>query len=144
MDVIEGTGLIVTEPDWASFLKYAADRTAAADYWRAITTEMRERNTLAAVNGHAIARLVMTYIIHDKAAVDAANSGPVTKPKRGNPKAIARISPYFTAMKEAAAAAAVLEAELGVSPRRRSAAGVIEKKVRRATGADAYLKPRSA
>jgi hypothetical protein len=63
MDVIEGTGLIVTEPDWASFLKYAADRTAAADYWRAITTEMRERNTLAAVNGHAIARLVLTYTL---------------------------------------------------------------------------------
>ncbi|TZG28582.1 P27 family phage terminase small subunit [Sphingomonas montanisoli] len=141
MNVIEGSGDIVVEPDWDAFLKYPADKESARAYWRSITSEMRNRNILAPANAHAIARLVMIYIVHDKAAIDAANLGPVSKPKRGNPKAIARISPHFTAMKEAATSAAALEAELGLSPRRRGGAAQVERKARRATGADAYLKP---
>lgn len=144
MNVIEGTGAIVVEPDWDSFLKFPADRSAAREYWRAITTEMRGRNILSQANGHAIGRLVMLYLAHDKAAVDAVNAGPVLKPKRGNPKAIARTNPSLSAMKDTGAAAAVLEAELGLPPRRRSSAAPVEKKQQRTTGADAYLKPRSA
>jgi hypothetical protein len=142
MNVIEGTGAIVIEPDWDSFLKYPADKASAQEYWRAITAEMRSRNILSPANGHAIARLVMLYLAHDKAAVEAVNAGPVLKPKRGNPKAIARLNPSLQAMTATGASAAALEAELGLPPRRRSAATPVEQKVRRTTGADRYLKPR--
>lgn len=142
MNVIEGTGEIVVEPDWADYLKFAAEKTQAAEHWRAITAEMRGRNILAPGNAHAIIRLVLTYIVHDRAAIEIGKAGAVMKPKRGNPKAIARVSPHYTVMKEAAAAAASMEAELGLSPRRRSGAAAVEKKVTRTTGADRYLKPR--
>ena len=144
MNVIEGTGEIVVEPDWSRYLKLAAEKAQAAEHWRAVTAEMRSRNILAPGNAHAIVRLVMTYIVHDRAAAEAGRTGAVLKPKRGNPKAIARVSPHYTVMKEAAAAAATMEAELGLSPRRRNSATAMERKVQRRTGADAYLKPRSA
>lgn len=144
MNVIEGTGEIVVEPDWSRYLKLAAEKDRAAEHWRAITAEMRGRNILSPGNTHAIVRLVITYIVHDRAAAEAGRTGAVLKPKRGNPKAIARVSPHYTVMKEAAATAAAMEAELGLSPRRRSSASPVEKKVQRRTGADAYLKPRSA
>jgi hypothetical protein len=105
---------------------------------------MRGRNILSPGNEHAIVRLVLTYIVYDGAAVEAGKTGAVLKPKRGNPKAIARVSPHYKVMIEAAAGAAAMEAELGLSPRRRSSAATIEKKVQRRTSADAYLKPRSA
>lgn len=144
MNVIEGTAAIVVEPDWSRFLKTAAERADAAEHWRAVTAEMRSRNILSPGNAHAITRLVLTYVVHDRAAIDAGKNGAVLKPKRGNPKAIARVSPHYTVMKEAAAASAAMEAELGLSPRRRSSASPVEKKVTRRTGADAYLKPRNA
>ena len=143
MDVIEGTGLIVGEPNWSSYLKLATEKAAASEHWRAITSEMRGRNTLSPGNAHAIARLVLTYLMHDRAAADAGKTGAVLKPKRGNPKAIARVSPHYTVMKEAAAAAAAMEAELGISPRRRATVGQVERKTARITGADSYLKPRA-
>lgn len=144
MNVIEGTGEIVSEPDWSKYLKTASEKACAREHWRAVTTEMRSRNILSPGNAHALIRLIMTYIVHDRAAIEAGKTGAVLKPKRGNPKSIARVSPHYTVMKEAAAAAAGMEAELGLSPRRRGSAAVVEKKVQRRTGADQYLRPRSA
>lgn len=141
MNVIDGTGEIVLEPDWCRFLKLEVEKAAAKEHWRAVTAEMRARNILSPGNAHAITRLVLTYLVHDRAAVDAGRVGAVLKPKRGNPKAIARVSPHYTVMKEAAAAAAGMEAELGLSPRRRTSAGKVERKAVRQTGADRFLKP---
>lgn len=143
MNVINGTGQIVAEPDWSLILNDALERQAAGDHWRRVTTEMRERETLAPSNAHAIQRLVLTYIEFDRNARFVAENGAVMKPKRGNPRAIARLSPYFQAMREMGNDAASLEAELGISPRRRSGVGKVQRRVRQATGADAFIQRRS-
>lgn len=141
MDVINGTGEIAEEPSWNLLLTDELEQQAAHDHWRRITVEMRERETLAASNAHAIQRLVIAYILFDRCSREVAEAGAVLKPKRGNPKSIARLSPHFTAMREAGSDAASLEAELGIAPRRRTGAGKVVRKVRRATAADSYLKP---
>jgi len=141
MEAVDGTGSIVQEPEWGTLFSDIVEVNAAREYWRVITTEMRERNTLAASNGHSIQRLVCAYLIYDAAARVVAEKGAVTKPRPGNPKAIARLSPYFTAMREAASDAAALEAELGLTPRRRNAAAKVERTARKARAADAYLRP---
>ncbi|WP_454914995.1 P27 family phage terminase small subunit [Xanthobacter sediminis] len=139
MNVVEGTGLIVVEPHWQMLLTDEMEIEAASEYWRAVTTELRERSLLAPANRHAIQRLVIAYVIYDRSSRIVAEQGAVTKPRRGNTKAISRINPHFTAMREAASDAAVLEAELGLSPRRRAAAGKVEKKARAARASDEFL-----
>lgn len=143
MNVIEGTGDIVPEPDWSLLLTDELEVAAAREHWRRVTTELKERELFAPANGHAVQRLVVAYIVYDRCAREVADNGAVLKPKRGNPKAIARLSPYFTAMREAGSDADRQEQELGLSPRRRAGAAKAVKKVRRATGADAYLKSRA-
>ncbi|HEX8554892.1 MAG TPA: P27 family phage terminase small subunit [Sphingomonas sp.] len=144
MNLVEGTGAIVAEPSWALLLTDDLEQAAAAEHWRRITTELRDRDLLAPANAHAVQRLVLAYIIYDRCSREVADSGAVLKPKRGNPKAIARLSPYFTAMREAGSDADRQEQELGLSPRRRSGATKVVKRATRRTGADSYLKPRSA
>lgn len=139
MDVIEGTGAIVPEPDWESLFSDVLEIAAAKEHWRIVTTELRDRQLLAAANGHSIQRLVCAYLMFDRMYRHVAEAGPVSKPRRGNTKAIARVSPYFTAMREAGSDAATLEAELGISPRRRGAAVKAERRVKRERAADAYL-----
>lgn len=139
MNVIEGTGLIVEEPDWKTWLTDELEVAAAGSHWRRVTSEMREKNTLSATNGHSVFRLVMAYMIYDSSARIVAEQGAVTKPRRGNTKAIARVSPHFTAMREAASDAAALEAELGLAPRRRAAAAKVERKARVARASDEFL-----
>lgn len=140
MDAIDGTGRIADEPVWGLLLTDPLEVEAARRHWARITGEMRERDTLAASNGHMIQRLVIAYLVYDRAAREVAEKGAVAKPKRGNPKAIARVSPYYTAMRDAAGDAAGLEAELGLSPRRRAAAAKIDRKNRSRSAAAAYLK----
>lgn len=140
LSAIDGTGAIVVEPEWPLLLSDDLERAAAAEHWRRITTELRERDLLAPSNAHAIQRLVIAYIVYDRCAREVAESGAVLKPRRGNPKAIARLSPYFTAMREAGADADRQEQELGLAPRRRAGAAKVAKKVSRTTGADAFVK----
>lgn len=142
MNVIEGTGLIVVEPDWSLLLSDPLELATAAEHWRRVTAEMREREILSPANGHAVQRLVLAYVVYDRCAREVADNGAVLKPKRGNPKAIARLSPYFTAMREAASDADRQEQELGISPRRRAGAAKVVKKATRVTGAQRYIKPR--
>lgn len=142
LSAIEGSGAIVTEPEWALLLTDPLELAAAAEHWRLITIELKDRDLLAPANAHAIQRLVLAYIIYDRCAREVAETGAVMKPKRGNPKAIARLSPFFTAMREAASDADRQEQELGISPRRRTGAAKATKKVQRRTGAAAYLKNR--
>lgn len=139
MNVIEGSGAIVPEPDWHSLFSDELEIAAASEHWRIVTTELKDRQLLAAANGHSIQRLVCAYLMHDRMYRQVAEVGVVMKPKRGNPKAIARISPYFTAMREAGSDAASLEAELGISPRRRGSVTKVERKQRRERASDGYL-----
>lgn len=140
MNVVPGTGDIVPEPHWRMLLTDDLEIAAAAEHWRRISSEMKDRDILSPSNGHAVQRLVLSYVIYDRCSREVAENGAVLKPKRGNPKAIARLSPHFQAMREAASDAAALEAELGLSPRRRSAAAKVVKKARAARASDAYLR----
>lgn len=139
MNVIEGTGSIVVEPDWESLFSDVLEIAAAKEHWRIVTTELKDRQLLAAANGHSIQRLVCAYLMFDRMYREVAETGVVSKPRRGNNKAIARISPYFTAMREAGSDAATLEAELGISPRRRGSAVKAERKQRKERASDGYL-----
>lgn len=141
MNLVDGTGETVPEPDWPSLFSDELDVAAAREYWRAVTAEMRDRQLLAPANAHMLRRLVCAYVIYDRNVRQVAENGAVTKPRRGNTKAIARVSPFFTAMREVGSDATALEAELGLSPRRRSSAGKAEKKARVARAADSYLRP---
>jgi P27 family predicted phage terminase small subunit len=138
MNVIEGTGAIVVEPDWSKLFDDEIEQAAAKEHWRIVTTELRDRQLLVAANGHSIQRLVCAYLMFDRMYREVAESGVVTKPRRGNNKAIARVSPYFTAMREAGSDADRIEAELGISPRRRGSATKVERKQAKARAADAY------
>lgn len=139
MNVIEGTGVIVIEPDWDSLFSDVLEIAAAKEHWRVLTNELRDRHLLAAANGHSIQRLVCAYLMFDRMYREVAENGVVSKPRRGNTKAIARISPYFTAMREAGSDAATLEAELGISPRRRGSVQKVERKQRKERASDGYL-----
>lgn len=141
MNAIEGTGAVIPEPHWRMLLSDELEVDAASEYWRVLTTELRERNLLAPANRHALQRLVLAYITFDRCSREVAENGAVTKPRRGNSKAIARLSPHFTAMREAGSDAAALEAELGIAPRRRGSAVKVERKARSARASDAYLRP---
>jgi P27 family predicted phage terminase small subunit len=141
MKAVEGTGSIVDEPAWALLLTDELEIDSAKQHWRRVTTEMRERDILSPTNLHAIQRLVLSYVIYDRCSREVAETGAVAKPKRGNPKSIARLSPYFTAMREAGNDAERSEADLGITPRRRSTVTKVSRSTRKATGADTYLRP---
>lgn len=137
---IDGTGAVVPEPNWSSLFTDELEIEAARQHWRVVTTELKERQLLSTANGHSVQRLVCAYLMFDRMYREVAESGVVTKPRRGNSKAIARISPYFTAMREAGSDAAAAEAELGISPRRRGSVTKVERKQRQARAADAYTR----
>ena len=130
------------EPDWSRelpgrSLAIQAERVAASRYWGTIVRELRSVNRLALVNGHAIKRLVVAWLMYDRAAAQIAKTGPVVKaPKTGTPMH----SPWFTAMTQAGKTAATIEAELAITPRSRGDGDPIPVAPRpRTTGADRYL-----
>lgn len=139
--IMDGTGEIVPEPDWVSLFNDALEIDQAREHWRRVTTELKDRTLMSAGNAHALQRLVVAYVLYDRSLREVAEHGAVTKPKRGNARAIARTSPHFAAMRELASDAAVLEAEFGLSPRRRSAATQVQNGKRTPRAADRYLKP---
>lgn len=127
------------EPNWKALLPDPAERKVAADHWRRITEEMGEREILTASNGHSVQRLVMAYLIYDRCSRSVASDGIVTDPAADNPKAIARLSIHYKAMREAESTAERLEAQLGLTPGRRGKVAKVSKKRERKAGADAFL-----
>jgi phage terminase small subunit len=137
---INGTGEIAAEPDWSTIYEDDLDLAAAREHWRIIRQELSEAGTLAAANGHMMQRLVHARVLYGKCIREVAGPGGiVSKPKRGNSRAIARLTPYWSALREITADADRIEAELGLSPRRRGNVTKVQKKQRAATAADAYL-----
>ena len=136
---IDGTGEIVPEPDWESLFSDVLEVAAAREHWRRVLTELRERQLVSPGNAHALMRLVVCYVIGDRAIREVAENGAVLKPKRGNSRAIARTSPHLTVMREMMSDAAVLEQEFGLSPRRRSAATKVQNVKKAPRAADNYL-----
>lgn len=139
MNGIEPAGTVISEPDWEALLSEDGEIDAASRHWRTITSELADRQLLASVNGHSVQRLVCAYLTFDKMFGEVAKNGAVAKPRRGNSKAIARISPFFTAMREAGIDASALEAELGITPRRRGSVTKIDRKRHRKRASDEYL-----
>lgn len=135
---IAGSDGIPPEPNWRSIFGRAADREAAAAYWRDIISEMRSAEKLAVANAHSIKRLVVAYVTFDISAREVLKSGPVMKAKKTG---VPTYNPWWTTMSNAASAAQALEKELCVSPRERGGGAKVEKKARRATGGG-YLKNR--
>lgn len=142
MNVIEGTGEIAPQPDWESLFSDVLEIEAAREHWRVITTELKDRGLMSAGNAHALQRLVVAYVVYDRSLRDVAENGAVTKPKRGSTRAIARTSPHFNVMREMGSDAATLEAEFGISPRRRSTASKAERKTKVSRASDSYLTPK--
>lgn len=134
---------IVTEPDWGRVLSDPVERKAAAEHWRRVTGEMMERETLSSANGHSVQRLVLAYLIYDRCAMQVAVQGLVTEPAADNPKAIARLSIHYKAMREAEKTTETLEAQLGLTPGRRARVGKVDRKRERTAGADRYRTPRT-
>ncbi len=141
MNVVDGTGAMVAEPDWEGLFPDVLEVAAAREHWRRITVELRDRSLISAGNEHGLLRLVAAYVLYDRSLRQVAEQGVVLKPKRGNSRAIARTSPHFAAMRELASDAAVLEAEFGLSPRRRSSATKAQNGKKAPRSADSYLKP---
>jgi P27 family predicted phage terminase small subunit len=130
----------VLEPDWDVLLTNEAERPVASSHWRRVAEEMHEREILSSSNGHAVQRLVLAYLVYDRCSTEVASGGIVDEPDNDkNPKAIARLSIHYKAMREAENTAERLEAQLGLSPGRRGkVAKVTAKRVRKA-GADNFL-----
>lgn len=103
---------------------------------------MREREIFSQANVHALLRLVLAYLVYDRCSLIVATEGLVTAPNPDNPKSIARLSIHYKAMAEAEKTAERLEAQLGLSPGRRSRVGKVTKKRERSAGADAFLGPK--
>jgi phage terminase small subunit len=138
VEIAGGDG-VPPEPNWRSIFGRAADREAASAYWRDIISEMRSAEKLAVANAHSIKRLVVAYVTYDISAREVLKSGPVIKAKKTG---VPTYNPWWTTLSNAGSQAEALEKGLCVSPRERGAGAKVEKKTRRVTGADRYLKNR--
>ncbi|WP_424813556.1 P27 family phage terminase small subunit [Roseococcus sp. YIM B11640] len=143
LNVLNGPGADVEEPDWKLLIPVREDkrhgtlRAMAHTEWVRVTSELREAGTLAAVNRHTIQRLVLAYVRYDVAAMMVMAEGAVVKSKTG----VSMLSLWQVEMRQADGDATTQEMELCLNPRRRAAAGKAQRKVKRATAADTYLKP---
>lgn len=135
------TAAIVKEPNWTTLLSDTIERKVAREHWNRIADEMLAREILSSSNGHALQRLVLAYLVYDRCSAEVAEQGIVTEPNDDNPKAIARLSIHYKAMREAENTAERLEAQLGLSPGRRGKVAKVVKKRERSAGADAFLGP---
>lgn len=140
MNVIDGGNGSIEEPDWSQIYSDVLELDAARKHWAEIIRELRASDTLAPVNGQAIERVVNFRLIYARALQHVAEHGFVIPPKRGSKTAIARSSPYWVIMREAASDLDRMEAELGLSPRRRGAVTKVDRKARARVAADDYLK----
>jgi len=129
----------IVEPDWQRLLPANAEQRAASVHWRRVAGEMDEQQILAPSNGHALQRLVLAYLVYDRCSKEVAADGLVTEPSQDNPKAIARLSIHYQAMREAERTAERLEKQLGLTPGNRGKAGKVPKKSGRKAGADKFL-----
>lgn len=143
-DVISGPGADVEEPDWELLIPNRTDRRQVAlremahREWARVTGELRDAQTLAPVNRHSVQRLVLAYVRYDLAAAMVMKLGAVVAAKRTK---VPQLSLWQVEMRAADSDATGHEMELCLNPRRRSAAGKVQRKAKRVTAADSYLKP---
>ena len=136
------TSATVAQPNWRALLADPAERRVAAEHWKRIVAEMEQREILSASNGHALQRLVLAYLVYDRCSKAVAAEGLIDEPNPDNPKAIARLSIHYKAMREAENTTERLEGQLGLSPGRRGKVAKVTKQRARTAGADAFLGPK--
>jgi phage terminase small subunit len=126
------------EPVWANYYSDELDLSLAREQWRSIIDEMREAQTLCRDNGNVIRRLIQHRLSADRAMRQLGEGGEVRAAKRSK---VRQIDPAWTIFKQASEAASKLEAELALTPRRRTDAAKIRPKPKRPIGADEFLRP---
>jgi P27 family predicted phage terminase small subunit len=138
LKLTEGDGGVPPEPNWNKIYQHDNKLEAAHRYWVGVINEMKRAGTITCECYHSIFRLVTLRIQYDECVVDVSVNGMMADVGRevpGNP-----YNPYFTLQKQCATAIKELEAELGLSPRRRASATKVkngEKKTGKAS--DSYL-----
>lgn len=137
LTAIHGGDGVPFEPDWSVLYTDVIDLEAARSEWGIVIRELSENQTLAVANGHAIKRLVEFRVIYERAARDMAETGAVLKAKRTR---VPQVNPNWAIMRQADDKITTLEAELGLSPRRRSAVGKVPRKAKVVRPSDAFLK----
>lgn len=140
VQMIDGDSQIVEEPDWTATYSDPLDVSAAQAHWRELVRALTEAQTLAPENAAMMARCVNFRIVFEAARNVVAEKGIVIQPRRTGRASYARLSPYWTAMREAAADLDRIEGELGLPPRRRGAVTKIDRKARKRAAADEYLR----
>jgi phage terminase small subunit len=124
------------EPNWTALYRTKIDRDTAHHLWTTVIAELTGAATLAIANGPAIKRYVMFQVEFERAARDVAKAGVIRKAKRTK---VPLVHPAWSIMKQAADAAAALETELAISPRRRNNGGKVQRKETRTSRADTFL-----
>jgi P27 family predicted phage terminase small subunit len=133
LTAIEGGG--IPEPIWSQVFNDEIDIELAKEQWRLIVNELKATEKLAACNSHQVKRLAIAYVQYEVALRHVVEQGAVTLSKKGNQV----YNLWWTVMQQAGGDAANLEAELTISPRRRSNGGKAQKGKAQAGGASAYL-----
>lgn len=135
---IEGGDGKVAEPDWAQLINDELDIAATHEHWLTIAREMQEAGTLAMANAHQVKRLVIAYVMYDRAVRVICEEGPVIKAKKTR---VPQYNPQWTILKDSHALASQLESELGLTPRRRGSVTKTQRQKRATKASDAYLRP---
>jgi len=136
---IEGGDGVPPEPNWRTIFGRAADRDAAAAYWKSIISELRGAEKLAVANSHSIKRLVVAYVTYDISAKAVLKTGPVIQAKKTG---VPTYNPWWTTMSNADSQAAALEKSLCISPRERGTGAKVEKRAKRQQAGGGYLRNR--
>lgn len=138
------------EPDWEALIPFTEQedglssteaRSAASGYWQSVTAAMREQGTFGPENRHQVQRLALAYVRYDHASAEIARGGAITRAPRTK---VQMLSVWLTVAKHASDEASTLEAELGLTPRRRGAVTKIPGKKRAARASDVYMRTGAA
>jgi P27 family predicted phage terminase small subunit len=134
---IEGGDGEPPEPDWHLVFANEVDIEVARAEWGMIVREMKAVETLAVANGHAIQRLVEFRVQYRRAANQVAEHGAILQVKPEGKSG--QWNPFWSVMRQADSKILILEAELGLAPRRRNSAGKAKKRLKVGRPADDYL-----
>jgi P27 family predicted phage terminase small subunit len=135
-EAIDGGLGIPEQPDWGLLFSSAQECATAAGYWSKIVTEMRAAETISGANGHAIERLVTAQVVYDRASAAVASQGAVRRIK-----GVERKNPNWIIARQSSELCSSLEAELGLSPAKRSRVAKVARRARRPAAADEFLRP---
>lgn len=133
--VIEGGGL--PEPDWSILFQDELDVRRAREAWAVAVRELRDGDKLSAGNALTLERYAFNAVMHNIAARHVAEEGAVF-PRKG--KKQPAYNPWFTVLKDAHAMLSAAESELTLTPRRRNNGGKVQRKAKKLTASDEFLR----